>query len=167
LRAARASGLSRERAEDVVQATFLTFVEKADTFDGRARVRTWLFGILYRKLLEAFRAAQRDQQADDIDGLVDQRFEANGTWVRPPAPVDTHLHAREVRQRIDECLDQLTDRYRMAFVLREVEQLSTEEICKIMEINANNLGVILFRARNRLRECLEAGGVKGSQDAHL
>ncbi len=48
----------------------------------------------------------------------------------------------------------------MAFVLREVEGLSTEEICKILEVSRTNLGVLIYRARNRLRECLEAKGVK-------
>ena len=44
----------------------------------------------------------------------------------------------------------------MAFVLREVEGLSSEEICKILEVSSTNLGVMLFRLRNRVRECLEA-----------
>ncbi len=50
---------------------------------------------------------------------------------------------------------------RMAFVLREVEDLSTVEICKILDVTRTNLGVLLYRARNRLRECLESKGIKG------
>ncbi len=49
LRAARAAGLDPQRAEDVTQATFATFIEKASQFEGRSHVRTWLFGILYKK----------------------------------------------------------------------------------------------------------------------
>ena len=49
----------------------------------------------------------------------------------------------------------------MAFILREVEGLSTQEMCKILEVTRTNLGVLLYRARNRLRECLEAQGIKG------
>ena len=49
----------------------------------------------------------------------------------------------------------------MAFVLREVEDLSTVEICKILDVTRTNLGVLLYRARNRLRECLESKGIKG------
>ena len=46
----------------------------------------------------------------------------------------------------------------MAFVLREIEGLATPEICKILEVTRTNLGVMLYRVRNRLRECLEAKG---------
>ena len=48
----------------------------------------------------------------------------------------------------------------MAFVLREVEGMDTKEICKILEITSTNLGVLLHRVRNRLRECLEAKGIE-------
>ena len=48
-RAARGAGLDPQAAEDVTQATFATFIEKAASFEGRSHVRTWLFGILYRK----------------------------------------------------------------------------------------------------------------------
>ncbi len=55
LRAARGAGLDPQRAEDVTQATFATFIEKAEQFEGRSHVRTWLFGILYKKIAEARR----------------------------------------------------------------------------------------------------------------
>ena len=51
LRAARASGLQAQESEDVVQSAFATFIEKMPEFEGRSRVRTWLFGILYRKVI--------------------------------------------------------------------------------------------------------------------
>lgn len=167
LRGARATGLDRERAEDVVQATLLTFIEKADQFDGRARVRTWLFGILYKKVSEARRAILRNGQTDDIDGVMERRFDVSGSWSRPPRPADGHLAEEDVRRRMQECMDGLPERHRMAFVLREVEGLSTGEICKILDVTSNNLGVIYYRARNSLRECLEAKGMEGSGDAAL
>ncbi len=49
----------------------------------------------------------------------------------------------------------------MAFILREVQEFESKEICKILEVTVTNLGVLLYRARNRLRECLEAKGVRG------
>ena len=48
----------------------------------------------------------------------------------------------------------------MAFVLREIEELETEEICKILDVTRTNIGVLLHRARNRLRECLETKGIE-------
>ncbi len=160
LRAARGAGLDPQRAEDVTQATFATFVEKAGQFEGRSHVRTWLFGILYKKIAEARRELQREGRMDDIDDVVEQRFHPDGTWVRPPEPADERLYRTEINQFIGDCLEVVPTQQRMAFVLREVEDLDTDEICKILEVTRTNLGVLLHRARNRLRECLETKGVR-------
>ena len=160
LRAAAGAGLEGQLAEDVAQSTFLTFLETAHRFEGRSRVRTWLFGILYRKTAEARRKAGREQATEDLDAIFEQRFDANGSWIQPPRPVDSELYASEVRREIDGCLETVPARQRMAFVLREVEELGTEEICKILDVTRTNLGVILHRARTRLRECLEAKGLR-------
>ncbi len=79
LRAARGAGLDLQQAEDVTQATFTTFIEAAPRFEGRSSVRTWLFGILYKKIAEARRALQRDRQMDEIDEAFEGRFDASGS----------------------------------------------------------------------------------------
>ena len=158
LNAARAAGLDSHRAEDVTQSTFATFVEKAPTFEGRSRVRTWLFGILYRKIAEARRALGREGLSDDIDHVMEKRFHPDGTWSNPPQSMT--VYSRELGKLIEACLDTLSTAQRMAFVFREKEEMATEEICKILDVSLTNLGVLLYRGRNRLRECLEAKGVK-------
>ncbi len=162
-RAARGAGLDVAVAEDVTQATFATFVERAADFEGRSQVRTWVFGILYRKIAEMRRKRQRDADVDDIEGVMESRFRPDGAWLRPPRHADAALQDREIRERLEECLETLPDRQRSAFLLREVEGFETAEICKILEVTATNLGVLFFRARNRLRECLEAGGLGGRE----
>ncbi len=156
LNAARASGLDPQRAEDVTQATFATFIEKASSFEGRSHVRTWLFGILYRKIAEARRGLGREGLFDDIDEVVEKRFDETGMWVDPPQPIN--LLGSELGAFIEECLEILPTAQRMAFLFREKEEMSTEEICKILDVSRTNLGVLLYRGRNRLRECLEAKG---------
>ncbi len=160
LRAAAAAGLEGQLAEDVAQSTFLTFLETAHRFEGRSRVRTWLFGILYRKISEARRKSGREGATEDIDAVFEQKFDASGSWIQPPRPVDSELYASEVRREIDRCLDTVPTKQRMAFVLREVEELGTEEICKILDVTRTNLGVLLHRVRNRVRACLEAKGTE-------
>ncbi len=160
LRAARGAGLDASRAEDVTQATFTTFIEAAPRFEGRSSVRTWLFGILYNKIAEARRGRDRDRQMDDIDEVFERRFDATGKWSAPPLPVDIDLHNKDVQREIFACLDAAPVRQSLAFVLREVEELSTDEICKILGLTRTNLGVMLYRVRNRVRECLEAKGVR-------
>ncbi len=151
---------TQDRADDVAQSTFTTFIETAQRFEGRSHVRTWLFGILYKKVAEARRAVGRDLQTDDIDQVVEQRFKTGGSWMQPPRPIDEQLYDTEVRQGIEECLEAVPSQQRMAFILREVQGLATEEICKILEVTRTNFGVLLYRARNRLRECLEAKGMR-------
>ena len=163
LRAARGAGLDPQRAEEVTQATFATFIEKAEQFEGRSHVRTWLFGILYRKIAEARRERQQEIQTDDIEDVVERRFNPAGSWVRPPQPVDVQLYGTEVRKLIEDCLEVVPTQQRMAFILREVEGLGTDEICKIQGVTRTNLGVLLYRVRNRLREYLEAKGVSDAQ----
>ncbi len=163
LRAARGAGLDPQRAEEVTQATFTTFIEKAEQFEGRSHVRTWLFGILYKKVAEARRDRQREIQMDDIEDVVERRFNPAGSWVRPPQPADTQFYRSEVGKFIEDCLEVVPTKQRMAFILREVEGLGTDEICKIQGVTRTNLGVLLYRVRNRLRECLEAKGVSDAQ----
>ena len=162
VRAARGAGLNAVAADDVAQETFITFFEKAPTFEGRSKIRTWIFGILYRKIAEARRSVKRSNEMDDIDELIDQRFNPDGKWIRPPRPVDQDLYESEVMELLDECLEIVPDQQRMAFVLREMEEMETTDICNVLDVTTTNLGVLLFRARNRLRECLESKGV-GSQ----
>jgi DNA-directed RNA polymerase specialized sigma24 family protein len=56
---------------------------------------------------------------------------------------------------ISDCLELLPLNQKMAFNLKEIEEEMTEEICNILSVSATNLGVLLFRARNQLRECIE------------
>ncbi len=160
VRAARAAGLAPHEADDAAQSTFITFLEKADTFEGRSQVRTWLFGILFRKVMERRRAGGRDRETDDIDSVLESRFDAHGSWIRPPQAADAELYARQVREGIEDCLETAPSKQRMAFVLREVEGMTTVEICKILDVTDTHFGVLLYRVRNRLRECLEEKGVR-------
>ncbi len=167
LRAARAAGLTSDEAEDVVQSTFLVFLRRAEEFDGRARCMTWLYGILVRKISEARREGRWEEAVDDIDQAMEGRFAPDGRWTRPPTQADRELDLAELRRHLSGCLEGLPMRQRLAFTLREVDGLSTGEICNILDVTPNNLGVVLYRARNRLRECLEASGISGKSDADV
>ena len=159
-RAARGAGLDTERAQDVTQEVFATLIETAPRFEGRSHIRTWLFGILYRKIAEGRRKIVRDARTDDIDACVESRFDPDGTWLRPPGDIDAGLRSAEIREALADCMEAVPTAQRMAFILREAEGLSTAEICKILDVSRTNFGVLLYRARNRLRECLEAKQVR-------
>lgn len=167
LGAARAAGLSLDRAEDTVQASVLVFLRRLADFDGRARASTWIHGILMHKIAEQRRNIRRDEVREDIDDIVESRFDTDGSWASPPRGPAGDLASSEIDRFLQLCLETVPDRQRLAFELREVQGFTTDEICKILDVSANNLGVLLYRARNRLRECLEAKGLRGSDDAHL
>lgn len=157
-RAARAMGFSAQEAEDLVQDVFTTFLERLEQFEGRSALRTWLFGILHRKSMERRRAAAIDDRSDPIDALFDSRFDAADHWSRPPADLQRLFESQEIGEAIRDCLSRLAAHQRDAFVLREVSGVPTDEICKILGVTGTHIGVLMFRARARLRECLESKG---------
>ena len=160
LRASRGAGLDHQQAEDVTQATFTTFIEAAPRFEGRSSVRTWLFGILYKKIAEARRTRQRERRMEEMDETVERRFDASGPSNAPSPPLDADVHHKEVESAIYTCLDAAPLRLTLAFLLREVEELSTADICHVLGITRSNFGVMLHRIRHRVRACLEARGMR-------
>lgn len=162
LRAARAAGLTDDEAKDASQAAFVVFFEKLPEFEGRSHIRTWLFGILYKKIQEGFRGRRRENEHDDIDGVLEARFSGDGHWSRPPENVEREIESRELGRDIQDCLEGVPDKQRVAFLMREVQGFTTDELCNILSVTVTNLGVMLYRARNRLRECLESKGVGSS-----
>jgi len=160
LRAARGMGFLPDESEDLAQAAFLAFIESAERFEGRSHVRTFLFGIFYNKVSEYLRHKQRARQEDEIDSVLESRFDRRGFWRQPPADIERQIFSKEAASIIRDCLERVPEAQRMAFVLREMEEMDSKEICKTMGISTTNLGVMLFRVRNRLRECVERKGLK-------
>src|SRR5260370_2210024 len=158
LRAAKGLGFPEHEAEDLVQDVFKTFVERLDSFEGRSQLRTWVFGILHRKALERRRASVMDDRMDPIDEVFESRFDAKGNWTRPPADLERLMLSKEIGELIRGCMDGLPANQREAFILREVEDLDTGEICKILDVSRTNFGVLMHRDRAMLLECPHATG---------
>lgn len=154
-RACRGMDFSREEAEDLTQEVFTTFMETLDRFEGRSQVRTWLFGILYRKVQERRRSVRRERQNDSIDDVLESRFDHRGNWSRPPIELHRLVESKELGRKIQECMEHLSGMQRDVFVLRDIEEIETDAVCKILNITRTNMFVLLSRARSSLRECLE------------
>lgn len=159
-----------DSAAEVVQDTFLAALRSRDHFTGRSSERTWLMGILKHKLLDYLRARKRppaDAGADTDADVLDEFFNARGlwkvkstSWGSDPAQA---LENREFREVLEGCLQRLPGALAEAFFSREMDGLSSEEICTAMEISPTNLWARLHRARLLLRRCLELkwfGGTK-------
>ena len=152
LRAARAMGFRKEEAEDLVQEAFAAFLGSIDRFEGRSLIRTWLFGILFRKAQEVRRRLGRESREEPVDNDFESRFDATGSWVTPPTDMGRLLESRELGLAIEGCLDDLPSSQRRAFVLKEIEGLDSAEVCKILDITTTNMGVFRTLARTQLRE---------------
>lgn len=156
---------NRDLAEDLVQETFLAALKAQERFEGRSTERTWLVGILKHKLLDHLRKSNREQPTDELDARgIDELYDGAGRWQVKPARWRTDPHEamkqQAFRDVLELCLGQTPERLATAFVLREVDGLSGEEIGKVLEVTTTNLWVMLYRARMRLRKCIEENWMK-------
>jgi len=152
----------RDVAEDLVQETFLAALRAQDRFAGASSERTWLVGILKRKIVDHLRRKGREQPVSDIapsDQWSDTLFDERGNWRKKPSkwcpdPSEA-FEKQEFWSIFTACLGKLPGRLGHAFTLREVEELDSGEICEVLNISSNNLYVMLHRARLALWQCLE------------
>jgi len=151
----------RDAAEEVVQETFLAALRARERFTGASTERTWLVGILKNKVVDRIRRSVRDRPLPGVaasDDVTDAVFD-RGYWRSRPQAWPRHADAiaedREFREALAGCLNRLPDRMGLAVRLRDADGIETDEICNILEVSATNLATLLYRARMRLRQCLE------------
>ncbi len=152
-------------AEDAVQEALLGALKNANSFGGRAALKTWVFAILKNKIADVLRQKQRlayvsDLLHDDDEDDLAVLFNAKGFWQaneRPAAWADPELSYRERQfwRVFEACLDHLPGNQARVFMMREFIELDSHEICATVGITTSNLNVMLHRARLRLRKCLE------------
>jgi RNA polymerase sigma-70 factor, ECF subfamily len=150
-------------AEDAVQDALIAVLEKPDRFAGQSSLRTYVTGILKFKIIDNLRAATRERQieaADDQseDDVVDALFLADGHTREMPrqwGDPDGTLEQKDFFRVLEVCLEKLPAKTARIFMMREWLELETDEICKELAITSSNAWVLLYRARLRLRECLD------------
>ena len=156
-------------AEEIVQSTFLAALSSLASFEGRSSEKSWLFGILKHKILDHFRFLKKNKiyesiSPEDGEDPMEAAYDSqNGAWMTPPGSWDLDppqaLENTKLREALNHCLGGLSEKFRHVFVLKEVDGLESDAICKELGIKPTNLWVILHRARNQLKLCLEAKGV--------
>jgi RNA polymerase sigma-70 factor, ECF subfamily len=144
-------------AEDVVQETLLAAFKMRSQFEGRSHPRTWMMGILKRKILDRLRAMAR-QAAETDPAELTAWFDASGHWRKAPKPWDdpvARAEDAEFWRIVRVCLAKLPARMAEAFTLRSIEEQGADEVCRGLAISPTNLWVLMHRARLRLVRCLE------------
>jgi RNA polymerase sigma-70 factor (ECF subfamily) len=151
-------------AQDLIQETFLGAIRSLDQFAGRSSERSWLFGILRNKIADYYRKIGSEVSFTDLEFRADdfaEKFAPEGDWIHVDGPkkwepgVDAVVGQSEFWQTMRACLAKLPQRVADVFMLREMDDLSSKDICARLSISEGNLWVMLHRARMALRECLE------------
>ncbi len=150
-------------AEDALQETMLAAI-KNNSYQGESAVRTWLTGILKHKIIDLQRKQIREQPVSDIidldnsDTSMDDFFDQSGHWLDRPQTLnmpDGSLEQKQFLTILDACINKLPAKLKVMFMLRDVQELDNENICKELNITSTNAWVMLYRARMGLRKCLE------------
>jgi RNA polymerase sigma-70 factor (ECF subfamily) len=156
-------------AEDLVQETFLAALRGRKNFQGRSSLKSWLVAILKHKIVDHIRKSVKEKVLENFDSLADQvetTFDDRGKWKFRPQNWTVNpeklYQQKEFMDILYRCLAQLRGRQTEIFMLREIDGLSTEEICKELNITATNSWVMLYRARMGLRRCLEENWIDDS-----
>lgn len=150
-------------AEEMVQETFIAALQARERFAGKSSEKTWLVGILKHKIIDHLRKAIREQphneELRDFESLQNESFNGEGHWkisVNQWAAPDNQLHDEQFMEVLNTCVQRLPQRLATLFILREIDGLDSETICKEMELSStNNLWTMLSRMRMRLRQCLD------------
>jgi RNA polymerase sigma-70 factor (ECF subfamily) len=159
----------KEAAAEIVQDTFFAAFKAKNRFKGRSSEKTWLTGILKHKIIDHFRKNAKERPlfiSDNLGESAEEIFDRRGNWINRPQNWSNDpgrsLEQKDFLKVLYQALDKLPPRLAQVFVLREMDGLESEEICKILDITRSNLWVMLHRARTRLRHHMEAVWLKDS-----
>ena len=163
---------SREVAEDLVQETFLSGLKSLDSFRRDCPEKSWLYNILRNKIIDHFRKKTNQEVKrsssvleTDEEKFFSQFFKKGGTdaghWKDNVTidhwdiAADELLEREEFMQFLMLCISLLPETWGKVFSLKNIEELTTKEICKELNITPSNLWTIIHRAKLQLRGCLE------------
>jgi RNA polymerase sigma-70 factor (TIGR02943 family) len=156
-----------EAARDAVQETLIAAWRGREGFQGGSSVRTWLTGILKHKIIDHIRKQVRERElGNELESdPTSAYFNEDGGWKEAPQPWQGDPESLCLDAQFSEvlmrCIDNLPEKQRHIFSLRELSGESSETVCKDSGISATNLHVIIHRARLALRKCLELNWFKG------
>jgi len=145
-----------EDARDVVQSSYLSAFRSLSEFEGACQLSTWLHRIVVNTALMKLRARRRKPE-ESIEVLL-PAFQADGHHVEQfsdwGAPADQLLERKETRATVRACIQRLPNNYREVLVLRDIEELSTNEVAHALSMTPTAVKVRLHRARQALSTLL-------------
>jgi RNA polymerase sigma-70 factor (ECF subfamily) len=164
-RVARAAVKDEHEAEDVMQQSYVNAFVHLKQFEGRSQFATWLTRIAIHEALARRRRARTLEQAGRTEGNKEGNMETMAAGGPDP---ERQAYAGELRRLIESSVDSLPEAYRMVFMLRDVEGLSTAETAQGLDIGEEAVKTRLHRARAMLRRDLyQRAGTAGPSAFHF
>jgi RNA polymerase sigma-70 factor (ECF subfamily) len=150
---------SEDDAFDVLQDGLLCASKSIGKFKGDSQLSTWLHRIVINCALMHLRTQKRrsEIQSLEIDELL-PRFDPAGNWMDGHSrsmPAQVYLEVFETRAMVRRCIEQLPDAHRLVLTLRDIDELDTEEVARLLGLTGNNVKVRLHRARQALKALIE------------
>jgi RNA polymerase sigma-70 factor, ECF subfamily len=150
----------RDLADEVVQDTWLAALRGLDSFAQRASFKTWLYRICINRARSTLTREGRAVLIDPHDEAVESHwFAPDGAWSTPVQPwpdtVVDRLAATQLAGEVRRTIDHLPDSQRVVVTLRDVEGLTSSDVCQLLDITEANQRVLLHRGRNRIRAALD------------
>lgn len=139
---------NQDKAEHATQETFLSILKKLNQFDNRSKFSTWLYTIVSNHCLMLARSekTRRHQSIDDDEGSIPEISVEH--WEHDP---EMSMERADLKEHLTEAIDKLAPEYKVIFVLRDIEGLSTEEVSNITNLSVPAVKSRLHRARSFLR----------------
>lgn len=151
---------SKEEAEDLAQEVFITVFKSIDQFRGDSKFSTWLYRIAanHCKNRIKYLARRHDRQTSELNAITEREAAAQGGEAIGAGHIegpDRFLEGAERERIVQAAIAELEDEHRLVVVLRDIEELSYEEICEITGLPEGTVKSRLHRARLALKERLE------------
>lgn len=149
----------RDLAMDFVQETFFSALKALDRFEQKSSVKTWLYSILKRKIIDHWRQ-QESRKTKPVSKYV-TREDQDESWIedvgaRNSKPqVEEKIENEELGSALMDCIAGLPDKWKGIFIDKYIDEKDSEEICNEHEISSSNFWVIIHRAKNQLKGCME------------
>ena len=153
----------KDTAKDLLQETFLAAWRNVDNYNAEASVKTWLISILKNKIIDHYRKSSKRVKDEllEMNSSENIFFDSEDHWAKGYYPKDwnvdynTPLESKEFYKILKACKSKLKTIQDQVFTMKYMDDVESEEICKVLKLSASNYWVLIHRAKVQLRACLE------------
>ncbi len=161
-------GMDTEPAKDIIQDTFLSAWRSMDTYKREVSVKNWLFIILKSKITDHYRKSSTKLAVETIEREHQDHtyFDAADHWKDGVCPepwqvhFDNKIEVKEFYHILKNCSKKLKEIQTTVFMMKYMDGLESEDICRVLSISSSNYWVLIHRAKVQLRACLQKNWVQ-------